>query len=247
MARPIVLPWDFSTFTGLEPITTMSDEFTALKVGINDSANGFVNYIADTGVVNSVVLTLASPPIAYQPGMTVSFVAAVTNTGASLINVNSLGTVNIVDVQGNPLKAGALIAGQISTLIYNGTAFMLTYRYPYLLNAPFSGNVNVDASGVSSLTLSGGITVASTIVITNLVNGVHIMVSCSNSSGSAKGLAVQAAAPFNGQSDLRYTATGGTVSAINMQVSQLSIATGLFLKMQGSVVGTFVTWFGILG
>lgn len=235
-----------AVFTGIEPVTTLSDNFSALLTLINDSANGQVNYIADTGVVNSIVLTLASAPIAYQPGMTVAFVAATTNTGATVINVNTLGTVSVVDVQGNPLKAGAIVAGQISTLVYNGTSFMLTYRYPFNTSITFTGAPTINCSGISSLSVSGNITATATATLTNLVGGIPLFFNVSNVSGAGQALAIQGAAPFNGSSLARYVTNASVATATNMQTTSIVVPTGTAFNFQGSPLGGAIAWTGVI-
>ena len=64
--RPNALPWDFSTFTGNEPVTTLSDNFSSLNNIINDSGAGFTSYAIDTGTTNNLIVTLASAPVAYD-------------------------------------------------------------------------------------------------------------------------------------------------------------------------------------
>src|SRR5882762_1180416 len=47
--------------------------------------------VTDTGAVNALVLTYPQVPTAYIDGMVLSLKVAVTNTGATTVNVNGLG------------------------------------------------------------------------------------------------------------------------------------------------------------
>jgi hypothetical protein len=84
-----------------------------------------IDYAADTGAANAYVVTLAPVPTAYVVGMTIDLVAANVNTGASTINVNGLGTKQILDATGAALAAGAIPAGRPVTLKYDGTSFRI--------------------------------------------------------------------------------------------------------------------------
>lgn len=81
------------------------------------------NYIADSGAVNAYVVTLDPVPSAYRVGMTFDMVALLANTGASTVNVNGLGVKTITDSAGAALAAGAIPAGRVTTLVYDGTNF----------------------------------------------------------------------------------------------------------------------------
>lgn len=70
----------------------------------------------DTGTANNYVLgTVASfeQPTAYFDGMTVSFKLANTNTAACVVNVSSIGNVNLTKPGGTAFASGELVAGNI--------------------------------------------------------------------------------------------------------------------------------------
>jgi hypothetical protein len=80
---------------------------------------GKVTYAVDTGAANAYVVSLPVSPAAYADGLTLSFRAIYSNTGASTINVNSLGAVSILRNDGSALQANDILAGQIVTLNYS--------------------------------------------------------------------------------------------------------------------------------
>lgn len=83
-----------------------------------------MNYAADTGSANAYVVTLAPAPLAHTTGMPIRVKIANTNTAASTLNPNGLGTKAIVaDVDGSALAGGELAAGMIVTFTYDGTSY----------------------------------------------------------------------------------------------------------------------------
>lgn len=82
-------------------------------------------YAADAGANDTYVITLSPVPVAYVTGMTIRFKANTVNTGAATLNVNSLGAKTIVKGVNTTLADGDILAGQLVTLIYDGTNFVL--------------------------------------------------------------------------------------------------------------------------
>jgi len=80
--------------------------------------------VADTGSANTYVLTLSPAITAYATNMVVWLRPANTNTGASTVNINSVGAKNIL-IGATALTAGQLTAGRSYALQYDGTSFQL--------------------------------------------------------------------------------------------------------------------------
>jgi hypothetical protein len=151
MARPIAaVPYNF-TSEGLgtaNNIPLLDADFTYLVNQFNDAANGYPSLAYDTGTVNNYVVTLASTPSGYVSGMQISVFIANTNTGPSVINVNSLGTKSIVSGFRTPLVGGELLVNEVVTLIYDGTYFAMSSiggYYPRLMYANDTGTANAYA------------------------------------------------------------------------------------------------------
>ena len=87
------------------------------------------DYYTDSGTANTYVLTVVGSreaPSGFFTGMRVAFLATNANTGASTINVSSLGSRNIVGIDGtSALASGDISTGQITRLWYDGTNFRL--------------------------------------------------------------------------------------------------------------------------
>ncbi len=104
-----------------------------------DVQDGKYLYWNDSGTANTYDITISPAPAAYVAGMQFNVVFVHANTGASTLNVNSLGTKNITTVNGSALTAGTIVAGGVYPVIYNGTSFILLnlFSNPKLNNGAF--------------------------------------------------------------------------------------------------------------
>lgn len=102
--------------------------------GVNDAARevmaAVARYRSDTDGVNSstgtntITLAASRTMTAYAQGDLFTFKAGGTNTGATTLNVDSLGAKNVY-YQGAALTGGEITNGQIVTVVYDGTQFQL--------------------------------------------------------------------------------------------------------------------------
>jgi len=94
------------------------------------AANG--TFYTDGGAADAYVLTAIGTgkqaPPSYIDGMLAAFLVTNTNTGASTVNVASLGVKDIKDKNGVALGAGALTAGQIAFLRYDSSNGWFVYE-----------------------------------------------------------------------------------------------------------------------
>lgn len=84
-----------------------------------------VTYGPETGAANAYVVTLTPAATAYTAGMAIKFMAINTNTGASTINVNTLGVKAIKMEDGSDPASGVIMAGAVVSVVYNGTNFQI--------------------------------------------------------------------------------------------------------------------------
>ena len=84
-----------------------------------------VPYGITTGSANTYAVTLTPALTTYADGVAVAVKINIDNTGASTINVNSLGAKTIKKPNGNDVATGNLKTGSIYSLRYNGTNFIL--------------------------------------------------------------------------------------------------------------------------
>lgn len=110
-------------------------------------------YAVDSGVANAYVVTLSPAPSAYTDGMIVCFRATNPNTGASTINVNGLGVVNLTNNNGTSLTNGEILGGTGNPLIciYNsssGNFYLINNAFfPALISPSASSTVNGRGGG----------------------------------------------------------------------------------------------------
>lgn len=74
---------------------------------------------------NTITLSPTPALTEYTNRMLVLWHQAVTNTGATTMNINGLGAKSVVDVAGNALTSGDLVANKVYLGVYNGTAVQL--------------------------------------------------------------------------------------------------------------------------
>lgn len=87
--------------------------------------NGTAIYAADAEANDTYVITLSPVPAAYTNGMVVNFKANTANTGAATLNVNGLGPITIKKLHDQDLATGDIEAGQIVSVVYDGTNFQM--------------------------------------------------------------------------------------------------------------------------
>ena len=74
---------------------------------------------------DAYAITFSPAYAAYTTGMIINLKVDVANTGAATINVDSLGVKTIKKNVSSDVATGDIVAGQIATLIYDGTNFQL--------------------------------------------------------------------------------------------------------------------------
>jgi len=122
-----------SSFTGhtLARSETVQAELDAVQAGFallpnpNSLVGGATIYATDAGVANAYALTLNYTITEYSDGLIVAWAPLYTNTGASTVNLNSLGVKNVTRYNGDVLRAGDLPAGCIVLIGYKGTSFRI--------------------------------------------------------------------------------------------------------------------------
>lgn len=109
-------------------------------------------YYSDSGSANAYAVTLSPAITAYTTGLTFSFMAANTNTGASTIAVNGLAAKNFRKSVSVALSAGDIVAGQVYEVVYDGTNFLIYPGGDVAIGFVFDGGGSVLTTG-----LKGGI------------------------------------------------------------------------------------------
>lgn len=110
----------FSETFDIEDATDLTHPLAA-----NQDQKQSLVYVEDTGAADAMVVTMSPIPAAYTAGMKVVVKAVAPNTGATTINVNSLGAKAVTSPKGAALAANAIVADMICQLMYDGTSFQL--------------------------------------------------------------------------------------------------------------------------
>src|ERR1700739_991136 len=79
----------------------------------------------DTGIANAYVLNFTASFSVLADGIVIYWVPANANSGASTINVNSLGVKNLVNPDGSALSANQILPGEPIQMMYYSGQFIL--------------------------------------------------------------------------------------------------------------------------
>lgn len=126
---------------------TPTDPANPKFVGDNDTRIPQNSYGVDSGISDAYVITLSPAPTAYALGQQFTFKANTANTGSASLNVNGLGTKIITGSGGASLSTNQIRAGQIITVVYDGTNFRI---FNTLSGVPFGGDGSDGALTISS-------------------------------------------------------------------------------------------------
>ncbi|MEB2843814.1 hypothetical protein [Endobacterium cereale] len=99
-----------------------------------------------SGTGNAFIVTYEQAPQGYSKGIIYSFFTDRANTGPATLNINSLGTRNIVHRDGSALTANQIKAGGVLLVVFDGTNFVLLSAVNHDLK--LTGAFAVDGSTV---------------------------------------------------------------------------------------------------
>ena len=102
-------------------------EFNLIQSAFNGLTIGFPGNAIVTGTCTSIgnAYTVAIPTATYASDMVVIFQSPATNTGAATLQINALGNIPWIDVNGNALPANAIKLNSVCIAIYIGGNFYL--------------------------------------------------------------------------------------------------------------------------
>ena len=90
-----------------------------------DVQDGTLIYLTSVAGTNTITATAANSMTAYAAGQKFHFIVANTNTGATTINLNSIGAKAITKNGTTALAGGELVADSIVVVVYDGTQFQI--------------------------------------------------------------------------------------------------------------------------
>jgi hypothetical protein len=104
--------------------------------------DGSISYLTSVSGTNAVTAVAALGMSAYAAGQRFSFLAAGTNTGATTLNINSIGAKAVTKNGTTALGAGDIVSGAIIEVVYDGTEFQLvTQLIPSGIITMWSGSI----------------------------------------------------------------------------------------------------------
>ena len=112
-----------------------------------------------TGSANTYVLATTSGLTSLQDGLTLTFLINVTNTGASTLNVDTLGAKKLL-ASGASLVAGNLVAGQPVTVVYDASADSSAGAWLVANPVPVAASVSYDSDDISNVSTVSGTNVS---------------------------------------------------------------------------------------
>jgi hypothetical protein len=234
--RNISNPITYATLSSASPqsLSDFDNSFSPLYGVVTDSGN-WANYGVDTGSANAYTITLSPAAASYENGMILAFQPVNSNTGASTINVNGLGSKSIVNAASLALNGGEISANAICTVMYDGTNFRIIGPCPLQKNlGVVSTNQTINCAGYTSVKIYLNITTnANGLIVTlsNLGTGIPVVIRYDNSYSGALAIVIQSTNPAT----TSYAVTGvvSGQSAINLAVAGLSINAGQTALLTG--------------
>lgn len=125
-----------SAFTTVTTVTVINDSGT-LDAGLSAVSYGLISatnkslppfdlaiYVSSVAGTNTITGSAANTPAPLVAGQLFSFIPAVTNTGATTLNINGLGAKNVF-YRGAACAGGEIVASAPALVSYDGTQFNL--------------------------------------------------------------------------------------------------------------------------
>lgn len=210
----------------------------------------FGGYAADAGSTDAYAITLSPAISAYTVGQAITFKAATRNTGASTLNINSVGAQAIVKDVSTALDTGDIKAGQMVTVVWDGTNFqMVTTNGPTPTGAvlPFAGRTSpagyllCDGTAVSRTTYAALFAVTSptvgVITITIATPGVATLVAHGLATGDSVYLTTTGALPTGLAANTRYWVTKIDADTFKFATTQANALASTNITTSGSQSG----------
>lgn len=172
----------------------------------------------DTSITaNTITCSPVTPATAYTDGMLLLVKVANTNTGATTINVSSLGPKNVTESGGNvvALNGGELLGGSPYILQYDGTQFQMLDSA--VIDCSADPGVTLDAK------IANGIAASTT--------SKAVVIDCRNVGGTPQ----IAANPFAAQ--MGTGNTGGTAGYVLMPLQQVNFNAPMVIPSGWQVIG----------
>ncbi|TNE39198.1 MAG: hypothetical protein EP347_05040 [Alphaproteobacteria bacterium] len=127
---------------------------SAIKKWWDDSLGGLSHYGAETGLADAYVIAPSPAITTYAAGQAFHFFAVNANTGPATLAVNGLAA-KAIEFEGGALVSGDIAAGDLVSVVYDGTAFQMVltnYNALTVDNGNWSGTSLSIANGGTNAT-----------------------------------------------------------------------------------------------
>lgn len=151
-----------------------------------------LNYAADTGAVNALAVAYDPAIVSFNVGLILRVKVAITNTSAATIAVDSMPATAIKRANGAALSAGDLVAGEVATLVYDGTYFQVVNFIGLTAETENNNYYTISIPYTTDSGTPNTITATFSPVITSLAAGDLIEVKMSNANTGATTITVNA-------------------------------------------------------
>lgn len=131
--------WQLTNFQGFSATSTTTNNFAYVEP-----------YVVDTGSTNSIIAVFSPVITTLAAGDRIKVKVAATNTGPTTITVNGIAAKSVIRYTGISLLPNDIRAGQVLSLVYDGTAFQV------LVNSPLVWIFDVSSPPGSPATLLPG-------------------------------------------------------------------------------------------
>jgi len=129
---------------------------SALEINKKISQDGSTVYAASSAGSDDYAITLVPAIAAYTTGQIVQFEADVANTGASTLNINGIGAIAIKKNHDQDLADNDIEAGQIVTVVYDGTNFQMQSQLANATSLSAASQAEQEAATATNVYVSPG-------------------------------------------------------------------------------------------
>jgi microcystin-dependent protein len=156
--------------------------------------SGQLLYAVDTGAVNAMVASVAPSPNGLVPGMTVHIKAAATNTGATTLSLNGLGTATVHRANGAALSAGDINGGMVVELIWDGAYWQIANYFGFTSSTTNNNTYTLSIPYAADSGVANSIVAAPSPALTALSAGQEIIVKLANTNTGATTISISSLA-----------------------------------------------------
>lgn len=130
---------------------------------VNEASKGQARVLSSVSGTNTITATMTPDLDAYAAGMIVVFTPAGNNTGATTLNIDSLGALDVQKADGDALVSGDLVSGIPAVLVLDSGAddwILLNPMTPNATGLDVTGNASIGGtlSVTGAVTLNGALT-----------------------------------------------------------------------------------------